>query len=116
MAAQMTKELTAQGVPLKEQGFATFRKLSLPPMITDIRQGAGRLVRTTTDRGVLAILDTRVWSGKTGVAPDPSQQGPRGYGVTVIKALGFTDNWTPDFSYVQAKFRQWQRQQAKATS
>ena len=108
-ARQMEKELTAQGVPLKEQGYATFRRLSMPPMITDIRQGAGRLVRTTTDRGVLAILDTRVWSGKTGVGAADDQKAPRGYGVTVVNALGYNNNWTPDFSYVQAKFRQWRK-------
>lgn len=108
-AQQMEKHLLAQGLDKSEIGFATFQRLSLPPMLTDIRQGAGRLVRTKTDRGVLAILDTRVWTGKTGAAVSMTQKSPKGYGLTALKALGFVGNWTDDFSYVQAKYRQWRK-------
>lgn len=37
-----------------------FEALRVPKMIIDLKQGAGRLIRTRTDRGVIAILDPRV--------------------------------------------------------
>ncbi|MDD2716267.1 MAG: ATP-dependent DNA helicase [Candidatus Wallbacteria bacterium] len=36
-----------------------FKVLSLPEAILKLRQGFGRLIRTATDRGVLAIMDNR---------------------------------------------------------
>lgn len=38
-----------------------FRTVQMVDMLTDLRQGAGRLIRAKTDRGVVAILDSRVW-------------------------------------------------------
>lgn len=37
-----------------------FNELQLGPAIIDLRQGAGRLIRTESDRGVIAILDSRI--------------------------------------------------------
>ena len=37
-----------------------WEKVSFVSMITDMRQGVGRLIRSKTDRGVVAILDPRV--------------------------------------------------------
>ena len=51
------------------------QKYAVPQMIIKLRQGAGRLIRTETDTGVLAILDAR--AGKNGV-----------YRSRVLKALG----------------------------
>lgn len=39
-----------------------FAQIQLPGMIIDLKQGVGRLVRRTTDRGVIAILDSRIRS------------------------------------------------------
>jgi len=36
-----------------------FREISLPDMLLQLKQGAGRLVRSMTDRGVIAILSPR---------------------------------------------------------
>jgi Rad3-related DNA helicase len=37
-----------------------FIDVLLPEMISDLRQGVGRLIRSKTDRGVIAILDSRL--------------------------------------------------------
>lgn len=37
-----------------------FNEISLPNMIIDLKQGAGRLIRTKEDKGVIAILDKRI--------------------------------------------------------
>lgn len=39
-----------------------FTQVMLPAMIIDLKQGVGRLVRRSTDRGVIAILDSRLRS------------------------------------------------------
>jgi ATP-dependent DNA helicase DinG len=40
----------------------SFRRLSMPMMTLPLVQAAGRLLRTVTDRGVIAILDSRLTS------------------------------------------------------
>lgn len=39
-----------------------FADIALPEMIIDLKQGVGRLVRRSTDKGVIAILDSRIRS------------------------------------------------------
>jgi ATP-dependent DNA helicase DinG len=46
----------------KRRGNA-FRELFLPQMAISLRQGLGRLLRTSTDKGLLAILDNRLAPG-----------------------------------------------------
>jgi ATP-dependent DNA helicase DinG len=41
-------------------GSAAFRVIDLPRAATLLAQGAGRLIRTATDRGVVAVLDPRL--------------------------------------------------------
>lgn len=41
-------------------GTAAFRSVDLPHAATMLAQGAGRLVRTAADRGVVAVLDSRL--------------------------------------------------------
>jgi ATP-dependent DNA helicase DinG len=53
-------EAKADAIRAKYGDRATFRMLSLPEMILKLKQGSGRLIRTKTDRGMVAILDTRV--------------------------------------------------------
>lgn len=36
--------------------------VAVPEMITKLRQGAGRLIRSTKDKGIVSILDPRVSS------------------------------------------------------
>ena len=55
------------------RGEDPFRTISLPEAALRLRQGFGRLVRSRRDRGVVAILDTRIWR--------------RSYGRTLVRAL-----------------------------
>lgn len=75
-----------------------FRKITLPLMITDLRQVAGRPIRRQTDRGLIVILDPRIWTGSTKyhhtilktMMNDKKGRytGPQGYGKDIIDALG----------------------------
>ena len=44
----------------RRAGDAAFRIIDLPRAATLLAQGAGRLIRTTEDRGVVAVLDPRL--------------------------------------------------------
>jgi ATP-dependent DNA helicase DinG len=59
---------------LRALGRNPFLEYQLPQAVTLLRQGAGRLIRDETDRGVLMILDERVFSkpyGRTVLASLP---------------------------------------------
>lgn len=45
---------------IDDQGGSSFYEYSVPQAIISLKQGLGRLIRSTTDRGVLAILDPRL--------------------------------------------------------
>ena len=45
---------------IRDRGGDPFTELTLPDAVMKFRQGAGRLIRTRTDRGVITILDSRV--------------------------------------------------------
>ncbi|STX29413.1 ATP dependent DNA helicase (DEAD box family) Rad3 [Legionella beliardensis] len=49
---------------LKAQGLSSFDELSLPNAVLALKQGVGRLIRDTTDKGVLMIADPRL-TGRT---------------------------------------------------
>jgi ATP-dependent DNA helicase DinG len=68
---------------------ALFQQLQVPPMITNMRQAAGRLIRSKSDRGVCAILDPRIWTGSSSKKPYATQTAYYGYGKTLVTALGF---------------------------
>lgn len=55
--------------------WAGFREEQLPRAVLQLRQGAGRLIRTVHDWGVVVICDGRLWSAK--------------YGPSVVRSLGF---------------------------
>lgn len=55
-------------------GASAFRAVQLVDMLVDLRQGAGRLIRSKGDRGCVAILDSRVWT-------------KRSYGGVILKSL-----------------------------
>jgi len=45
---------------LQEEGRNPFAEFQVPEAVLALKQGFGRLIRTKTDRGVLALLDTRL--------------------------------------------------------
>jgi ATP-dependent DNA helicase DinG len=45
---------------IRDQGGNPFNELTLPDALMKFRQGAGRLIRSRTDRGLVTILDSRV--------------------------------------------------------
>lgn len=102
-----------------------FLTVSVPQMLFDLKQAVGRLIRTKTDKGIVAILDSRIWTGtsnqlkhrsmladirkmRTYLRENPAQRNRfkgegsyRGYGKKAINATGFT-NRTPSFTKAEA--------------
>ena len=58
---------------LKREGKDWFRGYALPQAVIRLKQGVGRLIRTATDAGVVALLDTRLRS--------------KGYGKNILQSL-----------------------------
>jgi ATP-dependent DNA helicase DinG len=53
---------------IAESGGDPFQDYSLPEAILKLRQGVGRLIRSTSDRGIVVILDSRILSKSYGRA------------------------------------------------
>jgi len=78
-------------------GKSSFMDITVPDMLDMLRQGTGRLIRSSTDMGLIAILDSRFWSGTSKKEkhaiqmrfltnhPNPA---PTGYGRQISKSLG----------------------------
>jgi len=79
-----------QEARIKARGGNAFYELQLASAILNLRQGAGRLIRSETDRGVIALLDGRVLS--------------KSYGRQIIQALPDGCH-TTDFGAVEAFLR-----------
>jgi ATP-dependent DNA helicase DinG len=45
---------------IRERGGSPFHELTLPDALIKFRQGIGRLIRSTKDRGLITILDSRI--------------------------------------------------------
>jgi len=45
---------------IRDRGGNPFEEMTLPEAILALKQGVGRLIRTETDRGVVALLDSRI--------------------------------------------------------
>ena len=58
---------------IEDCGGSSFYQYSVPQAIISLKQGLGRLIRSTTDRGVLAVLDPRLRT--------------KGYGRTFLQSL-----------------------------
>jgi ATP-dependent DNA helicase DinG len=58
---------------IKEEGGKPFFDFQVPRAILTLRQGVGRLMRSVTDRGVIAIMDVRLFN--------------KGYGRVFMKSL-----------------------------
>jgi ATP-dependent DNA helicase DinG len=54
--------LAARLESIEREGRNPFRDYQLPQAVISLKQGAGRLIRDETDRGVLAICDPRLFS------------------------------------------------------
>ena len=54
--------LAARIAQLNKQGRNAFMEYQLPRTVINLKQGAGRLIRDETDRGVLMICDPRLIS------------------------------------------------------
>jgi ATP-dependent DNA helicase DinG len=65
--------VAARIAALEAQGRSGFEHYMIPSAIVRLKQGFGRLIRSTTDRGVVALLDGRATS--------------MGYGATIVGAL-----------------------------
>jgi ATP-dependent DNA helicase DinG len=63
----------ARAEQIQQDGGNSFFEYTLPMMILTLKQGFGRLIRTKTDRGVVAILDDRLSTKR--------------YGSTVLRSL-----------------------------
>jgi ATP-dependent DNA helicase DinG len=53
---------------IEARGGNSFGEFSLPEAILKFRQGAGRLIRTKTDSGIVVVLDNRILSKRYGQA------------------------------------------------
>ncbi len=56
---------------IEERGGDPFKEFSLPEAVLRFRQGAGRLIRSVSDRGILVVLDARIrtrWYGRAFLA------------------------------------------------
>ena len=58
--------LGARALALRQAGRDPFRDEQLPQAALALKQGAGRLIRSESDRGVLVIGDTRISSRSYG--------------------------------------------------
>ena len=58
---------------MKQEGKDWFRGYALPQAVIRLKQGVGRLIRTASDAGVVALLDTRLRS--------------KGYGKNILHSL-----------------------------
>ncbi len=61
---------------IEKNGESSFAKLSLPEAVVKFRQGFGRLIRTSKDRGCVVLLDSRVETS--------------GFGRTFLNSVGGT--------------------------
>ncbi len=66
MEAAATERARSAGIAGRRLEMWGFDQIRVPRMITELKQAAGRLVRTSTDKGVIAVLDTRVLSTQYG--------------------------------------------------
>ena len=63
---------TAMEADATAHGLDAFRSVRLPRMTIELKQATGRLIRTQTDRGVMAVLDSRIRAtpyGRSSVIP-----------------------------------------------
>ncbi len=47
---------------IKQSGGNPFEEFTLPEAVLKFRQGVGRLIRNTSDKGIVTILDSRIFT------------------------------------------------------
>jgi ATP-dependent DNA helicase DinG len=52
--------VAARSTQIQREGGNPFSQYHVPNAILRLKQGLGRLIRSTTDRGILAVLDNRI--------------------------------------------------------
>lgn len=65
--------IEARSEEIEARGKSAFSEYTVPIMALTLLQAHGRLIRTKKDKGVVAILDPRLWS--------------KGYGKTIMRSL-----------------------------
>ena len=58
----------ARETALKQQGLNAFYAFQIPEAIIALKQGTGRLIRSTEDKGVLVLCDPRIMTKPYGKA------------------------------------------------
>jgi len=98
-------------------GSKSFMEVMVPRMVFDMKQGVGRLIRTQSDRGFVAILDVRVWTGTSNEGThakrmkhidNDNQKRRMGYGKKLLDTLGYrkiTDDFTILQTFVKRFFK-----------
>ena len=80
--------LAARIERIKREGRNAFVEFQLPQAVITLKQGAGRLIRDETDRGVLMICDPRLFSkgyGRRILASLPTMKGTR----DIVEVIAF---------------------------
>ena len=78
-----------------------FRDYTLPDAIIRFRQGFGRLIRRTTDRGVVILLDSRVWRKE--------------YGQSFLESIPECTTRHAPLANLEDEIGRWLRQEVRAT-
>ncbi|WP_028544292.1 ATP-dependent DNA helicase DinG [Paenibacillus taiwanensis] len=81
---------------LKRQKQNPFRKLSIPQAVIRFKQGFGRLVRTTKDKGIVIIYDTRVIETSYGKHFLYSLPGPKMEHMATDQLVPRIETWLVD--------------------
>jgi ATP-dependent DNA helicase DinG len=58
----------ARSEAVAERGGKPFFELSLPQAVIRFKQGVGRLIRSKKDRGIITVIDERIWTKSYGGA------------------------------------------------
>jgi ATP-dependent DNA helicase DinG len=104
----------------KKMGSKFFPDIYVPMMLIDLKQGVGRLIRSKTDKGLLAILDPRAWTGSSGkhdnILPKVKRALEEGHGVkraswgygqkvlSDLKQVNVTNDFTIAVSFAKQLF------------
>lgn len=78
-------------------GLKEFQEVQIPRMLMSLRQAAGRLIRTQNDKGVVVVLDSRIWTGGSHFKLKSMQKdaelkkpiNPESYGKEAMRVLNF---------------------------
>ncbi len=78
---------------LERKGENAFYAYSLPEALLRFRQGFGRLIRTSMDRGVLVVLDRRIITSKYGIEFQKALPPVKWNQVSINEMTDVIENW-----------------------